>query len=82
MIGIKNIANPGHLVVGASPVFELGVVAAKQRIARPSEPRRYRTTGVTFAVANGVPAQHVQVQTTPMTDANTGIPPSAYARRT
>ncbi|HKN95785.1 MAG TPA: hypothetical protein VJX10_01615 [Pseudonocardiaceae bacterium] len=81
MIEIKNIANPGLLMAGATPVFKLGLLAAKQCVARPSEPRRYRTTGVTFAVANGDLSQHGQVQTTPMIDA-TGIPPSAYARRT
>lgn len=82
MIEIKDITNPGHLMVGAAPVFGLGLLAAKQCIARPSEPRRYRTTGVTFAVANGDLSQHGWVQATPMIDATTGIPPSAYARRT
>lgn len=82
MIEIKNIANPGHLMVGAARVSRLGLLAAKHCVARPSEPRRYRTTGVTFAVANGDLSQHGQVQTTLMIDATTGIPPSAYARRT
>jgi hypothetical protein len=78
---IKKIATIGRPVPGATLVSEVGVGVTK-RLARPSELPRYRTTGAKFAVANGDLGLHVQVQTTPMTDAGTGIPPSAYARRT
>lgn len=78
---INNIAAPGLPVRGTAPVSEVGVGVTK-RVARPSELHRYCTTGAKFAVANGDLGRHVQVQTTLMTDAATGIPPSAYARRT
>lgn len=81
MSDIINIATLGLPVPGATLVSEVGV-GAKKRVARPSELHRYCTTGAKFAVANGDLSQHVQVQTTPMTDAGTGVPPSAYARRT
>jgi hypothetical protein len=79
--GINNIATLGRPVPGATLVSEVGV-GVKKRLARPSELHRYCATGAKFAVANGDLGRHVQVQTTPMTDAGTGIPPSAYARRT
>lgn len=82
MIDNRMIVNLGRLVPGAASVSWSGVGAAKERVARPSGLNRYCTTGAKFAVANGDLSLHVQVQTTPMTDAVTGIPPSAYARRT
>lgn len=83
MIEINNLVTLGRRVPGATPVSGVGVVAAKQRVARPSQLGQYRTSAVTFAVANGDLSQHDQVQTTLMTKATTGgIPPSAHARRT
>ncbi|HEX5401403.1 MAG TPA: hypothetical protein VFX16_03780 [Pseudonocardiaceae bacterium] len=82
MIGIDTIAAPGYLVPGDVRMSELSVGQTKLRTGRWVESNPQCGNAAKFAVANIVASAHVRVLTTPMTDAPTGVPPSALARRT
>ena len=82
MIEIDTIAAPGYLVPGDVRMSELSVGQTKLRNGRWVESGQRCITVPTFAVANIVASNHVRALTTVMTDAPTGVPPSALARRT
>jgi hypothetical protein len=82
MIGIDTIAAPGLLLPGDVRMSELSVGQTKLRNGRWVECGQPYTADPKFAVANAVASAHVRVLSTVMTDAPTGVPPSALARRT
>ena len=83
MISTTRIANPGYLMPGALRTSGSLTGQANWRLRRIERVEQCGV-GVAIAAAGSTLPKHAQaqVQTTPMTDFPTGVPPSAPARRT
>jgi hypothetical protein len=81
---MTSIANRGYLMPGGVRTSESLTGQANWRLTRRIERVEQCGSGAWIAAAGFKPLTHVQakVQTTPITDFPTGVPPSAPARRT